>query len=803
MADKMNNLIISDELYLDPDTRVLYNSRTGKNKKLGQPMFTVVELLFRHPNMVLSPDQFDDVLGDITDDRALKQQINRFKKILVSVSDSEEVKKLISSSAGNWIYHQPKDVLELKPQLNPDYYFSTEKRYLESNLPRLIGQYQASRTELENTVINYFIRNGESILFLTGEAGVGKSELAITVGRRLAQSRKVARIIYENSLYDTIMELYPELNGSNEQTSFEKKISALIQAYDGEFLIVDNFYDTARTFTEMWKDTVFRRLLSSNINLIFVTRYQNTGMFTSVDVPPLPAEEQIHVMRGDGLRQYSDDELLHLCDLVGGNTLLCDLIGKLLRNPYNPRSYEDIEKLLSTNTLSSSSLNVFSEKDREYFENPIYQHLKNLCGEIALSYEEKCVLNAASLLPLDGMNLRAFSRFCGCDENTLNVLHSKGLIKINDSGDLVLHKLYALYYRDPSCSADICRSDIRPFIQSLCDRYNDGELSDHRLNTSVCSVLANGYSYESDSSYKAYIGIFYACYLGLFGKYREAYEIEKESIGLSEELDTRYKALLYKDVAISAGRLDRSDEAVSYLEKAVEMIEKQDDRSGLLSAMNSLAYAYGKAGDHEKQRFKALQALELCDSGEYARNRARILNNLADCEYHLALYDDAKTHIEESLGLYDSLENIQEIWIIQANRLYGNILYAMGHKEEAFETVSRDLRFAREVLDKDHLELLRLNSCLGDYSGAEEAKSYYRQVIEQAMDTRNVMALERFEMCRDGKRQFIAYTSENGTQFRYEVPADVIDLPQVKDDETFTRVIEYSMEESRAASAGE
>ena len=806
MAYKKDNLIITEELYVDPDTRYIYNAATGRvsDDALGIRQYVILRFLVHHPNMYMSRKQIHEELAlevrsvdreNEISPEALKQQINRMKRTLRSISEDPGISSLVTESDDRWMYHQPQAVLEMMPKLNPDYYFSTEKRYLDSDLPRLIGQYDASRTELENTVINRFTMNGETILFLTGEAGIGKSELAITIGRKLAQSYKVARIIYEGSLYDTVMELYPDLNGSSEQTSFEKKISALVQAYDGQFLIIDNFYDPARSFSDMRKDTVFRRLLGSNINLIFVTRYQDTGMFTSYDVPPLPAEEQIRVMRGDGLEEYTDEELAHLCELVGGNTLLCDLVGKMLRNPYNPRSYDEIEKLLSTSTLSDSSLNVFSEKDREYAESPIYQHLKKLCGDIALSENEKYILNAASLLPLDGMDSGAFAQFCGCTVNDLTALHSKGLIKINDAGDVYLHKLYSLYYRDPSCSSDITRTDIRPFLQALCERYNTGVLSDHRLNSSICSVLSSAYEIETYLPYRGFLGIFYACYLGLFGKYREAYETERECLAFCDEMDPVYRAILYKDIAISAGRLDRPDEAVDYLEQAVAILEKQGDRVTLLQAMNSLAFAYGKAGDYEKQRAKAMEALALCDDESLMRNRSRIINDLADSEYHLALYDEAKEHIEEAMRLYGSIGNAQDIWVIQAKRLYANILNAMGHRDKAFITVKRILPFAEQVLDRDHLEILRLYSCLGDFSEEDESKGYYAEVIERAM--RNMIALERLEMIREGGRQFIVYISENNTKFKYEVPYNMVDSAPSDDGSGYARVIEYSMEEYR------
>ena len=803
MAYKESNLYITEECYFDANTRKLYGPEKPDGERIGKQLAIILEHFLRNPNIYMTVGQFVDVLSvkvpsraeKNDEEEAFKKQITRLKSALVSATGTDDVKALITSTEEKWAYHQPKELLSYKPAPIPTHTVSTEKKYLAPDLPRLMSQYEAERTKLENEIINRFVLHQDSVLFITGEAGIGKSELAISVGRKLAKHYHVARLTYDGTLYNTIMELYPEISGVNERTTFDKKISAFVHAYDGQFVIIDNFYDPSKSFREMRSEETFRILLSSNINLILVTRYQDTGEFSSCAVPPLSMKQQISLMRGNGLQQYSDSQLRELCKLVGGNTLLCDLIGKLLRNPYNPKTYEEIKGLLTTNSLSSSSLNVYSEKDRESIEGPVYQHLKNLCGDIMVSEKEKSVLSAASLLPTDGMSIQAFCQFCGIDGNMLASLHSKGLISTNDSQKVLLHALYTLYYRDSSSGSDICKADVTGFIDSLCEYFNSGNLSDHDLNTSICTTLKNVYQSETDINYKAKIGLFLASFLGLSGRYTEAYEIEKECIEKPDLLDQELLGKLYKDIAISAGRFDKDEETVSYLEKAVEILKQSDNPVAYLQSVNSLAYAYGKAGDHEKQKAIAKEALESNDYSDYQDNYVRLLNNLADSEYRLGEYEAAEEHIKEAISIYDNLQGAPIIWTIQAKRLYGNILFCEGKKEEAIQMVKAVLDKANENLEDDHLEIIRLNSCLGDMLDPEPSKVYYAEAVKLAI--KNPIAGERLRTALEGGHRYLVFISEGGTMFMIETD-DGIDTVSLEDTETCAkRVIVYSLEEQK------
>ena len=780
MPDFNERRYIIGDCFLDVENRTLCHAVTGKKKRIGKRLAVILQVFLDNPNSPVSltavsealirKESVDD-LQEVIDEEAFKKQITRLKSALEEVEGSKEVWSLFSGRDGKWIYHQPREVFERK-MIDPSIYYSQgQKKYDDYAFPRLICTYEAPRTGSINEVLDRFLNKGVRLLFLTGEAGIGKSELAFSVGRKLSQlGFHVAKLTYEGSMRDAVLKLYPDIMGSSAQISFEKKLETLIRSYDGEYVIVDGFYDPSRTFLEMQKDEVFQKLLGSNLNLLFVTRYQHAGSPSFYEVLPLLEEQQVSLMRGGGLAAYTDEQLAVLCRLVGGNTLLCDLIGKLLRNPYAHISYNDMETILKNNQLSRSTVNVYTEKDRSYREEPIYQQLCSLCGTIAITEEEKGVLNAASFLPLEGMDERAFSGFCGCDANMLTALHNKGLLKSNDAGKVLLHALYTLYYRDPLNNSGVCKADVSGFLDALCDHFNNGDLSDRTLNDSIRLTLSRAYQEEKNQQYKAKLGLFLSCYLGLSGRYQDAYDVELECIRNADSLDKELLAKLYKDIGISAGRLGHGREAVTYVEDAVSILRELGDSVALLQAENTLAYTYGKAGEFEKQKARAEEAIRTLDYSNHPVNLARILNNLADSEYHLKEYAEAEKHITDVIQRYEKLEEIPLIWMIQAKRLLGMILFKMGKKEDGFKTVSVALEDAQDALESDHLERMRLYSCLGDMTEGSEAAHYYELALKCAM--RNPMIFERLFQSEYEGRKYLVLVSEEGTAYQYEVPDD-------------------------------
>lgn len=780
--DETRKINLTASCSFDTGSGILSDHMTGKSKKLGRRLARLLTMLLNSPGRHLSLTMLAVELD--VDEESVNRYMRRVKNAVEEVTGTEDADFLFRRENNRWSFRIPEEVLKTEPILTAPSHFFLEKKYLPENLPRLMERLER-RVETENMVINHLLMKEESVIFITGEAGIGKSEFVINVGRRLSKAYKVARIVYEDSLYDTIMELYPDIQGGSERSIFEKKLAALMNAYEEGFLIIDGFFDPARTFNEMRQDEVFRRLLGSKIRLIFVTRYQDEGNYSFIRLETLPREGQIRVMRNGGLEKYSDSQLGELCDLCGGNTLLCELVGKLLANPFDPFSIDGIKKLLEESRLSRSKLEVSSEKDRDYSEATAYAHLKSLCEGMTLTYTEKKILKEVSLLPGDGMRVKDFYAFAGIEENALTALSRKGLVKINGDDRIVLHALYALYYRDME-TEDTHGVDISSFLDNIFEHYNSGDISDSRLNGILTSVLHNAWLSEPAGGMKARIGLFYSSFLALSGRYSVAARIEKVSIGYAgEERDILVR--LYKDYGISLGRLEDNSGSVEYLEKAWDMISDCVHDTVWLQTANSLAYAYGKNGDHEKQR-ELLEDILKADNGHVnIRSRARMENNLADALYRLGDMSEAKEHILRALEIYRSLENAPAIWIIQAERLLALITYGMDEREDAVKMIEDDIDAAKESLASDHLELIRLYGALGDMLEGSEAGDAYAEALRRSEN--NEMARERLHTFMMDGKQYRCYSSEGGSLFCIEASAESEKEENEFDLSTFKRII--------------
>lgn len=233
MPDLNERRYIIGDCFLDVENRTLCHAVTGKKKRIGKRLAVILQVFLDNPNSPVSLTAFSealirkesvDDLQEVIDEEAFKKQITRLKSALEEVEGSKEVWSLFSGRDGKWIYHQPREVFERK-MIDPSIYYSQgQKKYDDYAFPRLICTYEAPRTGSINEVLDRFLNKGVRLLFLTGEAGIGKSELAFSVGRKLSQlGYHVAKLTYEGSMRDAVLKLYPDIMGSTDQISFEKK----------------------------------------------------------------------------------------------------------------------------------------------------------------------------------------------------------------------------------------------------------------------------------------------------------------------------------------------------------------------------------------------------------------------------------------------------------------------------------------------------------------------------------------------------------------------------------------------------
>ena len=759
MADKY----FSKNSYIN-DKDELVNELTQKKSALKGKPAELFRFFLDHPRRIYSKDDLLDALwpeggGSY---EGIYVHLNAIKSALKKIDEE----KVVASRYGQGYYYAPSEELLTKKRYVPYQERETRQDLLPQNLPSILRRDWKERDELVNQICNSF-EQGYEVLFLYGQPGIGKTELAIVAGKEYSKNHPVARIIYEENLYSTLMKLDIRVSGRSEEEIFMNKLHYLETAYKDGLLIIDNFYDPERSLSEMRQDETYTQLISCGIKLLFTTRYANTqDDMTFKEVPPLSRKQQLALLK-EKIRNcpYEDGELEPLCEAVGGNTLLVDLLGRLLADPLTQLTPAELLKILKENRLASLDLPVSMVKDGRYQEETVYSHLKTLLGKYEFSKEERKVLRILPFIPSSGMDVGLFLTLSGTKTLLLRSLRQRGLLDTSSESVITLHPLFVRYYFDPENSQRILGESIEEFEKSLCAYYNSGKPRSNRICRQMADTLKEVYRKEEDPDRKADLAINIGCHEGLLGNYLTAYEYEKKAIAELEEKggDERLLAALYRNAGISAGRFDEAERSLEYIQKAAGYFVREGVTSEYLKTLNSLAYAYGRTGDYHKEKELRLQSTEL--AADFPENRARSLDGLANAEHHLGEEKAALQHIGEALTIYETLDNCPVVWSVQAMRLQANILSCLGKTAGAEEALKKALDLLNSEAN-GHPETIRILTALGDLAQGEKAAKIYKEACLLALRLKQTS----FQHCRkEGENYILWRKSEGGTLFLWKM----------------------------------
>lgn len=151
-------------------------------------------------------------------------------------------------------------------------------------------------------------------------------------------------------------------------------------------------------------------------------------------------------------------------------------------------------------------------------------------------------------------------------------------------------------------------------------------------------------------------------------------------------------AIVYGEIASNHNILLHSDEAIRYLLKAIDILEKQNDKVYILSIKSSLANTYLYTGNLEFAADLYREVLKEWKAQNVIKNYSVALLNYGDCLTHQKKYTEAQKALNEALpGLkkFDDQEIIGIVYskmgIIQLQQ--GNLTGAEQYYRMAFEKV--------------------------------------------------------------------------------------------------------------------
>lgn len=358
-------------------------------------------------------------------------------------------------------YRRYQNVEELITAIDNMLEYTEIKFPLKKNLPSTISSFKG-REELINDICDRIKNKGERKIFLHGQAGIGKTSLAIKCANELRDNYDGYFIVYRGTMKETIINLdfvnYNPLDEKNQYKSSDviyKEKMELLSAYDDKtLLIIDNFDSNTDDLTQMENEPEYREVVNCGITVVITSRNYFEGC---IDVNNLADDELFDLMRCfyTKAEQYKETmyEIIHAVD---SHTFVVELVAKTLEDSHGQISAEKMLEIMKSGNFSNEQFTkVSSNKDNISKNDTIEGHIQNLFGKVVFKKVDIDILFKISLWPISGIDFALFMMVSGKDytEDNVSSLINRGWVQINKTTDTIF---------------------LHPIIRGVIDKYTKG-----------------------------------------------------------------------------------------------------------------------------------------------------------------------------------------------------------------------------------------------------------------------------------------------------------------------------------------
>ncbi len=246
------------------------------------------------------------------------------------------------------------------------------------------------------------------LLFVTGIAGIGKSEFAKQFAKK--NEKKYTNIIYlyyTGNLKKCIAELEFDTDTSEmtETELFDSHYAILKALHPDSLVILDNFNVQPKD------DDFFREFIKNKFQLLITTRCKITA-FETLELKELDKEKELTELffRHCPSAKSESDTVSEIIDVLNAHTLTVCLSALTLE-----ASGMEISDLLYELKTSSICTNISEEvelyKDETFTNARMAEHLRKLLQLNMLTESQQDILRNLSLLPLSGISKVAFKQW--------------------------------------------------------------------------------------------------------------------------------------------------------------------------------------------------------------------------------------------------------------------------------------------------------------------------------------------------------------------------------------------------------
>lgn len=189
------------------------------------------------------------------------------------------------------------------------------------------------------------------------------------------------------------------------------------------------------------------------------------------------------------------------------------------------------------------------------------------------------------------------------------------------------------------------------------------------------------------------------------GKPDRAEAIYKESLAIKETLkDTLGMAVSFQNLASLINQNNRENEALDYLQKALQIFEKlgrKNDAASCYAALGQLHINFGKIQAAKEALLKAKQQSDLQPSPEYSANVYQLLGKIAADENQLP---EAEQYYNQSEKLARQFDRKELLWTILKEK--AQINFQTGNHKAAFLAMQEAFAIRDAEVETSRLQLM-------------------------------------------------------------------------------------------------
>ena len=366
-----------------------------------------------------------------------------------------------------------KDIVLLKKLTVPP------KFTLSQNLSRSPYFVTGSRDK-EIAKLQEQIENGESVLYIWGLGGIGKTELAMELARKQIENGMPAYMVtFNNSMKETIMNMnfsgYQfEFDGYGDptETEYRTRIDLLKENYKNCLLIIDNFEHEEKDISQLQQEEAYKDIIGLNMKILFTTRSRPNNSTSEL----MPIDEENAFTLFNSITKVTADEekfVKKLIREVDCHPMTVELLAHTIEESWNTISAKDLLVRLKNNRLDSQTLpEVTIKKGHSEREAKIYGHLRILFNLFYLDESYREILAHTTLLPVDGFNAAEFL----LSENTakkkqLKRIEGHGWIRRRQENNVLwIHPLIRRIIKDEIKPKN---ADCEDFLLTLWNRLDE------------------------------------------------------------------------------------------------------------------------------------------------------------------------------------------------------------------------------------------------------------------------------------------------------------------------------------------